>query len=246
MTNSSAGALPGDASDAKDTCDAGDAARDERLRREVGAQFLAELRGARVLAVLRAQQAAGVVDAALTLCAAGMRFVEVALTTPDACSVIAAIRSRAPEGVWIGAGTVLTEDDVRSVAAAGAQFLVTPAVVPCIAEGLRRGLPVLAGAMTPTEAYTAHRLGAAAVKLFPASVGGPAYLRAVRAPLPDLPFVAVGGVGLGDVQPYLRAGAVGVGVGAPLLGDAVSGGDLTGLRERAQAYLAAAGGRLDG
>ena len=82
--------------------------------------------------------------------------------------------------------------------------------------------------------------GASAVKLFPASAGGPAYLRALRDPLPDIPFLAVGGVGLDDVEAYLKAGAIGVGVGSPLVGDAASGGDLGALRDRARSYLAVA------
>jgi 2-dehydro-3-deoxyphosphogluconate aldolase/(4S)-4-hydroxy-2-oxoglutarate aldolase len=82
-------------------------------------------------------------------------------------------------------------------------------------------------------------MGASAIKLFPASVGGPAYLRAVRDPFPDIPFVAVGGVGLDDVPGYFRAGAIAVGLGGPLVGDAAAGGDLDALRARARTYLAA-------
>jgi 2-dehydro-3-deoxyphosphogluconate aldolase/(4S)-4-hydroxy-2-oxoglutarate aldolase len=99
---------------------------------------------------------------------------------------------------------------------------------------------VAAGALTPTEAYAALRMGASAVKLFPASVGGPAYLKAVRDPFPDIPFVAVGGVGLDEMRAYLDVGAVAVGVGGPLVGDAASGGSLDDLRVRARAYLAVA------
>ncbi|MFD2354060.1 hypothetical protein ACFSTC_39440 [Nonomuraea ferruginea] len=108
---------------------------------------------------------------------------------------------------------MLTEADVADVAAAGAQFVVTPAVVDSIGAAARRGLPVAAGALTPTEAYTATRMGAAAVKLFPASLGGPAYLKALRDPFPHLPFVAVGGVGLAELPGFLAAGAIAAGVG---------------------------------
>lgn len=199
----------------------------------------AELTAARILAIIRGTDTAAAIAAGTALLQEGVRVVEVALTTPDALGAIEALRAAAPAGSLVGAGTVLTTADVADVAAAGAQFVVTPAVVESIAEAARRGLPVAAGALTPTEAYTAVRMGASAVKLFPASVGGPAYLRAVRDPFPDIPFVAVGGVGRDDVPGYFRAGAIAVGLGGPLVGDAASGGDLDALRARASSYLAA-------
>ncbi|MEV6519018.1 bifunctional 4-hydroxy-2-oxoglutarate aldolase/2-dehydro-3-deoxy-phosphogluconate aldolase [Micromonospora chalcea] len=201
--------------------------------------LVAELAAARILAVIRGTDTAGAIAAGTALLEEGVRVVEVALTTPDAARAVEALRAVAPAGSLVGAGTVLTAADVAEVAAAGAQFVVTPAVVESIAEAARLGLPVAAGAFTPTEAYTAMRLGASAIKLFPASVGGPAYLKAVRDPFPDIPFVAVGGVGLADLPGYFAAGAIAVGVGGPLVGDAASGGDLDALRQRARAYLSA-------
>ncbi|WP_243709412.1 bifunctional 4-hydroxy-2-oxoglutarate aldolase/2-dehydro-3-deoxy-phosphogluconate aldolase [Micromonospora sp. 15K316] len=202
----------------------------------------AELAAARILAVIRGTSTSGAIAAGTALLEEGVRVVEVALTTPDAPRAVAALRAAAPAGTLVGAGTVLTAADVADVAAAGAQFVVTPAVVESIAEAADRGIPVAAGAFTPTEAYTAMSMGASAVKLFPASVGGPAYLKALRDPFPDIPFVAVGGVGLGDVPGYLAAGAIAVGVGGPLVGDAASGGDLVALRQRARTYLTAVKG----
>lgn len=201
--------------------------------------LVAELAAARMLAVIRGTDTACAIAAGTALLEEGVRIVEVALTTPDAARAVEALRAVAPAGSLVGAGTVLTVADVAEVAAAGAQFVVTPAVVESIAEAARRGLPVAAGAFTPTEAYTAMRLGASAIKLFPASVGGPPYLKAVRDPFPDIPFVAVGGVGLADLPGYFAAGAIAVGLGGPLVGDAASGGDLDALRQRARAYLAA-------
>lgn len=199
-----------------------------------------ELAAARVLGIIRGTDTAAAIATGIMLLKEGVRIVEVALTTPGALHAIDAIRAAAPAGALIGAGTVLTAADVADVAAAGAHFVVTPAVVESIPEAVRRGLPVAAGALTPTEAYTAVRMGASAVKLFPASLGGPAYLRALRDPFPELPLVAVGGVGLAEMPAYLDAGAIAVGVGGPLVGDAASGGDLDALRVRARAYLAAA------
>ncbi|MEV0728461.1 bifunctional 4-hydroxy-2-oxoglutarate aldolase/2-dehydro-3-deoxy-phosphogluconate aldolase [Polymorphospora sp. NPDC051019] len=199
----------------------------------------AELAATRLLAIIRGTDTAAAIAAGTALLAEGVSIVEVALTTPGACEAIEAIRATAPAGCLVGAGTVLTAADVADVAAAGAQFVVTPAVVESIGEAARRGLPVAAGALTPTEAYAAVRQGASAVKLFPASVGGPAYLKAVRDPFPNIPFVAVGGVGLAELPAYLAAGAIAVGVGGPLVGDAASGGDVDALRERARAFVAA-------
>ncbi|HEX6498153.1 MAG TPA: bifunctional 4-hydroxy-2-oxoglutarate aldolase/2-dehydro-3-deoxy-phosphogluconate aldolase [Micromonosporaceae bacterium] len=202
--------------------------------------LVAELAAARLLAVIRGSDTSAAIAAGTALLAEGVRAVEVALTTPGALDAVAAIRAAAPHGSLVGAGTVLTGDDVADVVAAGAQFAVTPAVAESVSAAVRRDLPVLAGALSPTEAYTAHRLGAAAIKLFPASLGGPRYLKALRDPFPDLAFVAVGGVSLADVPGYLAAGAIAVGVGGPLIGSAASDpADLGGLRERARAYLAA-------
>jgi 2-dehydro-3-deoxyphosphogluconate aldolase / (4S)-4-hydroxy-2-oxoglutarate aldolase len=202
--------------------------------------FTAQLAAARVMAIIRGTDTAAAVAAGTALLEEGVRLVEVALTTPGALQAIETIRSAAPDGSMVGAGTVLTVSAVADVDAAGAQFVVTPAVVESVAEAARRGIPVAAGALTPTEAYTAVRMGASAVKLFPAAPGGPAYLKALRDPFPDLPFVAVGGVGLEQMPAYLAAGAIAVGVGGPLVGDAASGGSLADLRARARAYVAAA------
>lgn len=199
--------------------------------------FLAGLTQARVLAIIRGRGAEPAVAAALALFEEGIRHVEVALTTPGALQAIEAIRAQAPEGAAVGAGTVLTGADVSDVVAAGGQFIVTPAVAEPIPEAVRRDMPVLAGALTPTEAHNAMRLGAAAVKLFPASVGGPGYLRALRDPFPGIPFLAVGGVDLELARGYLQAGAVGVGVGGPLVGDAAAGGDLAEMRRRARGFV---------
>jgi len=199
--------------------------------------FLTELTQERLLVIIRGNEPEAAIRAAVVLLESGVRFLEVSLVTTDALRVIAEVARLAPDGAVIGAGTVLTCDDVARAAEAGAQFMVTPAVTESVAESVARGIPVLAGALTPTEAVTALGLGATAVKLFPASVGGPAYLRALRDPLPDVPFVPVGGIDAALASDYLAVGAVAVGIGSPLVGDAVRGGDLNALRGRAAAFL---------
>lgn len=203
------------------------------------ADFVASLAAARLMAIVRAPGAEGAVRAGVALCSAGIRLVEVSLTTPGAVDAITRLRDEAPPGVQVGAGTVLTAKDVADVAAAGAEFVVTPALAESVEAAVGAGLPLVAGAFTPSEAVAAVQRGADVVKLFPASALGPAYLRALRDPLPDVPFMAVGGVGPQEAREFLAAGAVAVGVGSPLLGDAAAGGDLGGLRQRARALLQA-------
>jgi 2-dehydro-3-deoxyphosphogluconate aldolase/(4S)-4-hydroxy-2-oxoglutarate aldolase len=142
-------------------------------------------------------------------------------------------------------GTVLTADEVDRAVDAGARFVVSPSVVPEVIEAAQRhGIASYPGALTPTEIHTAWRAGATAVKLFPAGTLGPSYLTAVRAPLPDVPLVPTGGVDVEAVGAWLDAGAVAVGLGGPLIGDALKpGGDLDALAERARAVCAAAGAR---
>ncbi|HZY01176.1 MAG TPA: bifunctional 4-hydroxy-2-oxoglutarate aldolase/2-dehydro-3-deoxy-phosphogluconate aldolase [Dermatophilaceae bacterium] len=204
------------------------------------AEFLDELVRQRLLAIIRGTDPSAAVQAALVLIESGIRFLEVSLVTTDALRVIAEVAGQAPEGCQIGAGTVLTREDVARAQEAGARFMVTPAVTESVAESVSRGIPVLAGALTPTEVVTAMGMGATAVKLFPSATGGPAYLRALRDPLPRVPFVPVGGVNTALAAEYFAAGAAAVGIGSPLVGDAVRGGDLDALRARAAKFLAVA------
>lgn len=203
--------------------------------------FLTGLAKSRLVAIVRGTDGRAAARAALAVMEEGFRYVEIALTTPDALAAIAEVRASAPDGCLVGAGTVLTTQDVHDVVAAGGQFIVTPALAESIDAGVSLGIPVLAGALTPSEAYEAISRGATAVKLFPASVGGPSYLKALRDPFPQIPFIAVGGVGLAEAPGFWAAGAVAVGPGGPLIGDAASGGDLSALRERARAFVALAG-----
>lgn len=202
--------------------------------------WLSRLRHHRLLAIVRAPDAESAHTAAATLLDAGVELLEVSLTTPGALEVIRRLTAGAADDGprAVGAGTVLTAAQAERARDAGASFLVTPALSPALERGADLGLPVLAGAATPSEVVEAGARGATAVKLFPAGHwGGPAYLRALREPLPDVPFVPVGGVDADSVPAYLAAGAVAVGVGSPLLGDAVRGGDLRDLRERAARFL---------
>ncbi|WP_330179706.1 bifunctional 4-hydroxy-2-oxoglutarate aldolase/2-dehydro-3-deoxy-phosphogluconate aldolase [Nocardia sp. NBC_01503] len=184
-----------------------------------------------VIAILRAANAKRFAEVTAVLHESGITAVEFTLTTAGALD---ALRDCAGFAHPIGAGTVLTAADAARAVDAGAAYLITPVVsVEVIEEGRRLGVPVISGALTPTEIRQAWIAGSAMVKVFPAAIGGPGYIRAVRAPLPDIPLVPTGGVGLGELRAYLDAGATALGIGAPLIGDACAGGDLDALRERA-------------
>ncbi|GAA4596520.1 bifunctional 4-hydroxy-2-oxoglutarate aldolase/2-dehydro-3-deoxy-phosphogluconate aldolase [Planotetraspora phitsanulokensis] len=199
--------------------------------------FLETLTERRLLAIVRGTDADAALRTVITLAEGGVEFIEVSLVTPDALRVIRDARQALGESAGLGAGTVVTADDARAAADAGASYLVTPAVSEAVRTGRDLGLPVLAGALTPTEAVTALGEGATAVKLFPASLGGVRHLRALRDPFPHIPFVPVGGVGVAEARDYLAADAVAVGVGSPLVGDAAAGGSLDALRERIKSFL---------
>lgn len=200
----------------------------ERLREELAAR--------RLLAIVRGGDADAALRTVITLMEESVELVEVSLVSADALGVIRRARAALGEGAGLGAGTVVTAEDAERAAEAGASYLVTPALGEGVAAGLRLGLPVLAGALTPTEVVAALEAGAAAVKLFPASLGGVPYLRALRDPFPHVPFVPVGGVDAAAAAGYLQAGAIAVGVGSPLVGDAANGGSVEELRVRIRAF----------
>jgi 2-dehydro-3-deoxyphosphogluconate aldolase / (4S)-4-hydroxy-2-oxoglutarate aldolase len=193
-----------------------------------------------VVAIVRAPAMARVTAAVETLVRAGITCVELTLTMPDAVAGIESLRKEFGDDASVGAGTVLTADQARACIDAGAAFLVAPSTVPEVVRvAVAAGVPCLPGALTPSEILEAWESGASAVKLFPASVGGARYLRDIRAPLPDIAIVPTGGVGIDDVEDYIAAGAVAVGLGGPLFGDSLTGGDLEALARRATTLLGA-------
>jgi 2-dehydro-3-deoxyphosphogluconate aldolase/(4S)-4-hydroxy-2-oxoglutarate aldolase len=196
--------------------------------------------GCRVIAVLRSQSAERFAEVSDVLIEAGIRAVEFTLTTPGAVQALARYVRTAPPGASIGAGTVLTAADARRCAEAGAGFLVSPALVPeVVEEASRLGIPVIAGALSPTEILQAHRLGATAVKVFPAALGGPQYIRLVRDPLPGVRLVPTGGVRMENAAGYLAAGSFALGTGSNLTGSVFTDGDVEQLRKRAEQLVAA-------
>ncbi|UNB54451.1 bifunctional 4-hydroxy-2-oxoglutarate aldolase/2-dehydro-3-deoxy-phosphogluconate aldolase [Mycolicibacterium sp. YH-1] len=201
------------------------------------------LAGVPVVAILRASSGERLPEVCKVLYASGVRVLEFTLTTDSALGALTRTRDLLPADAVLGVGSVRTNEQVAVCADAGAEFLVSPVNTPALVEeARRRQLPYLAGALSPSEIHSAWADGAAAVKLFPAGpVGGPAYLRAVRGPLPNIPLVPTGGIDIEEVGTYLMAGATAVGLGGALQGDAANpGGDLDALAERARRAVASA------
>jgi 2-dehydro-3-deoxyphosphogluconate aldolase/(4S)-4-hydroxy-2-oxoglutarate aldolase len=199
---------------------------------------IAELSRAGVIAVIRAPSAAAAIAVADAALGGGVRAVEITFTTPDAPR---AIERLSAAGALVGAGSLTTAGQARAARDHGARFAVTPGLDDeLVAEVVASGLPTVAGAYTAGEVMRARRLGAQAVKLFPAGVGGVALLRALRDPFPDLAAIPTGGVTPDNLAEWLAAGAVAVGAGAALCPpDAVLAGRYEEIRARAQAFAAA-------
>lgn len=175
----------------------------------------AELLADRAVVVVRAPRIDEPLRLADVLRRAGVGLLEITLTVANAFAVIAEL---AASGAAVGAGTVLTTPDAEAAIAQGARFVVTPGFPGEALDVAREaGVPVLAGAFTPTEALAAWRAGAAAVKLFPAETGGPQHLRNLRGPLPQIPFVPSGGVDATNAAAYLEAGAMAVSCGSSVV-----------------------------
>lgn len=191
-----------------------------------------------VMAILRGQQSTFVDPSIETLIDTGFRCLEVTLTTPDALQLISRWAVAAPSGVQIGCGTVMRASEARAAIDAGARFIVAPNFSEDVVAACHdRSVPVYPAGWTPTEIAKAWDAGAAAVKLFPASVGGPDYVRQLRGPMPAVRLIPTGGIDVSQAAEYLAAGADGVGLGSPLLGDALNGGDQSALRDRAANVL---------
>ena len=164
------------------------------------------------------------------LAAGGVGAFEITMNSPAALESITRLASRfTPEELLIGAGTVMTTDAARAALDAGARFIVMPHLDPAVIEvGMERGVPTFPGAFTPTEALRAWLAGASAVKLFPASAVGPAFVHELRGPMPEIPFIPTGGVTIDSGPEFIAAGAVAVGIGSWLTGS----GDPAEIGER--------------
>jgi 2-dehydro-3-deoxyphosphogluconate aldolase/(4S)-4-hydroxy-2-oxoglutarate aldolase len=206
-------------------------------------QTVSRLREVGIIPIIRASSADAAVAVAEALLQAGLTVAEITMTVPNAIDAIGAVAKRFPGTVLVGAGTVTDAETARRAVDAGAEFIVTPCLVPEVIEAAQRAdVAVLPGALTPGEVFAAFRHGADMVKVFPAqSVGGAAYLRALRGPFPDIPLVPTGGVTLANMAELFQAGAVAVGVGTELISkDALDRRDYAAIGALAKQFVAAA------
>ena len=192
----------------------------------------------RLIVVARAARAEDY-DAVLeTLLEAGIRSIELTLTTPGTFDRLPQLLDRYRDVADLGVGTVTGADQLARAVEAGAHYVVTPITsAALVAQATDAGMPIVPGGLTPTELFASWTAGASAVKVFPAGVVGPSYLKDLRGPFPDIVAMPSGGVDLDSAAAWLGAGAVAVSVGGPLLGDAFLGGDLRALRDRAAAFV---------
>lgn len=180
-------------------------------------KFAAALQTIPLVAILRGLQPAEALPVGQALATTGWSLIEVPLNSPQPLESINALAAALPHAL-VGAGTVLTVEDVRHVHAAGGQLIVSPNFNPAVVrEAVRLGMVCLPGVMTASEAFAALEAGATGLKIFPAEMVAPAVLKALRAVLPsDTKVLPVGGITPDNMQPYLDAGANGFGIGSAL------------------------------
>lgn len=202
---------------------------------------LHRIRDAGVLAVLRAKSPESAIEAAEAIIRGNVMGIEVTYSTPDAPAVVRELVARHGDRVCVGAGTITSQGQAEAAADAGAAFLVSPGTQPELTAAMKAtGRVVMTGAFTPTEMMVALGLGVDVVKLFPASLGGPAYLKALRAPFPEVPVMPTGGVNPQNLAEWFACGAVAVGAGGDLAGpEAIVAADWQGIEHRAASFSAA-------
>jgi 2-dehydro-3-deoxyphosphogluconate aldolase/(4S)-4-hydroxy-2-oxoglutarate aldolase len=171
-----------------------------------------------VIAIVRFDRSEELIRVARAVRGGGVRAIEFTMTTPNALQIIEQSAREFGHDVLLGAGTVLDAETARAAILAGAEFIVAPTLDPATVEVCRRySKVVIPGAFTPTEILTAWECGADFVKVFPAEFGGPAYFKAVLAPLPQVKLIPVGGVSLETTGEFIKAGAAAVAVGSNLV-----------------------------
>ena len=179
--------------------------------------FLTTLSHLKVVAVIRGSSAEHAVAMAQALIRGGVFGIEITFSTPDCCAAIRQVVATAPAEACVGVGTVLDRTQLAEALEAGARYAVSPHFDPLlVAEAKRLGLPMLPGAITPSEIVAAWNAGATCIKLFPGSLVGVDYVKALKAPLPHIPLMPTGGVTLDNLHEWFAAGVVAVGMGGNL------------------------------
>jgi 2-dehydro-3-deoxyphosphogluconate aldolase/(4S)-4-hydroxy-2-oxoglutarate aldolase len=193
-----------------------------------------------IVPVIRASSPELAICAAQAVCAGGIPILELTMTVPGAIDVIKELKRTLGGQALIGAGTVLTAEAAAQCLKAGAEFLVSPGFDrKTVRFAKREGVLIMAGALTPTEVITAWNAGSDFVKIFPCgNVGGPSYIKALKAALPQIPMVPTGGVNTATAAQFLQAGASALGIGGELVSAAaLKTGNLAAITEAARQYL---------
>lgn len=192
-----------------------------------------------IVSIIRAKSGEQLVGVAQALYEGGIDVIEVTFTVPGVLDIIAAVKKQLGDRILLGAGTVLDTETARAAILAGAEFIVTPTVNPVVIQLCNRySKVIMPGAFTPTEILTAWEAGADIVKVFPAEIGGPAFLKAVHGPLPQIRLLPTGGVNLETLPAFVKAGACAVGLGSALVEQkAVENGDFNRIRSLAGQYV---------
>lgn len=202
---------------------------------------LREIRRIGLIAVLRAPSEALALRMVDALVAGGVTGIEITYSTPNAADVVRSLDDIHGSRILLGMGTLTRPEQVDEARAAGARFIVSPHTKASLAEAMvGSGLATMIGALSPTEVEEAHALGADVVKIFPASLAGPAYLKSLRGPFPDIPMMPSGGVSAANIGEWFEAGAVAVSAGGELCPvDWASQGRFDAITNRAREFAAA-------
>ncbi len=180
-------------------------------------ETLNKIRQLGLLAVLRGPSPQLTMDMVDALVAGGVTGIEITFTTPNALAVVRTLHRRLGNQILLGMGTLTEPEQAAAAMDAGARFLVSPHCEEQLAKAMKEtGLPIMIGAFTPSEVVKAYGLGSDVVKLFPGSLAGPNYLKALRGPFPDIPIMPTGGVSKDNVGEWFAAGAFAVGAGSEL------------------------------
>ena len=205
----------------------------------INSPWLTLLKKHRVIAVIRAHEKNLARKMALAVASAGMRLIEITWNTPEAAKLIEQLRVELPDCI-IGTGTLLNLEQMQQAVSAGAQFLFTPHVdLAIIKAAVKQNVPVIPGALTPTEIITAWKNGASCVKVFPIqAVGGAEYIKSLQAPLGQIPLIPTGGVTVENAAEFLKAGAIAIGLSSELFPKhLVMSGDWNLITQRAEALI---------
>ena len=203
-------------------------------------EMLEKVKELGLLAVIRGPSAGLTVQMVEALINGGVLGIEITYSTPDAESVVKTLSEKFGDRIVLGMGTLTKTDQAESAKAAGANFLVSPICEPALVKSMvASGLLTMAGALTPTEVFQAYTLGTDVVKIFPGSLGGPAYVKALKGPFPYIPMMPTGGVSASNAADWFKAGVVAVGAGSELCPpDLAKAGKFDEITQKAADFVA--------